>query len=121
MKSTITIKGLIVIFCMMAFPHVVKAADGKPSAGIKMNYVQINQLIGDTTVPAKDKKTAPEKTGAEQEENTTEDKPVDVVKVIPNARRQPIPVPVKVNVKPVKIIKPKIMKPVLKPVIRIIH
>ena len=98
-----------------------KAADGKPCAGIKINYVQINQVIADTTAPAKDNKASEGKTGEQKEENKTEEKPVEVVKVIPNARRQPIPVPVKVNVKPVKIIKPKIIKPVLKPVIKILH
>ncbi len=120
MKSTITIKGLIVIFCMMILPRA-EAANGKPFTGIKMNYMTINRVIADTTLPTEDKKNSKEKASGEKEENTTEDKPVEVVKVIPNARRQPIPVPVKVNVKPVKIIKPKIIKSVVKPVIKILH
>jgi len=119
MKSTITIKGLIVIFCMIILPQA-KAANGKPCTGIKMKYVQI-QMIADSTIPQKDQKSTQEKTVAEKQEKTVQDKTVEVVKVIPNARRQPIPVPVKVNVKPVKIIKPKIIKPVVKPVIKILH
>ena len=119
MKSTITIKGLIVIFCMLILPHA-KAADGKPCTEIKMSYVQI-QMISDTTLPEKDQKSPQEKKTGEKQENAIQDKTVEVVKVIPNARRQPIPVPVKVNVKPVKIIKPKIIKPVVKPVIKILH
>lgn len=119
MKSTITIKVLIVIFCMLVLPRA-KAADGKPCTDIKMKYVQMPQ-ISDTTIPEKDQKSPQEKTAGEKQENTVQDKTVEVVKVIPNARRQPIPVPVKVNVKPVKIIKPKIIKPVVKPVIKILH
>jgi hypothetical protein len=46
------------------------------------------------------------------------DKPVaNVIKVVPKARRQMVPVPVNVKIKPVKIIKPKIIKPV----IRVLH
>jgi len=38
----------------------------------------------------------------------------EIIKAVPKARKQAIPLPVKLQVKPVKIIKPKIIKPVIK-------
>jgi hypothetical protein len=120
MQRTPTIKGLIIIFFVAIMPRPVQASGGKPPGDIKINYTSINRLIGDTTLPARDEK-APDKKEEKKQENTTPDQQVEVVKVIPKARRQSIPVPVKVNVQPVKVIKPKIIKPVVKPVIKILH
>lgn len=111
MKGKFILKGLIVIFCMISVPQLTFAKGGKPVTGIKMNYAVITRMIADTTLPEPAKKTSNRK-----EENAGEQTQVQVVKVIPLARRQPIPVPVKVNVQPVKII-----KPIVKPVIRILH
>jgi hypothetical protein len=116
MKHTIILKGLIIVFGIIAAPRFVFADDGKPSGTIKINYTSINQIVADTTLPAQDQKTSEKK-----EEKTDNNNPVEVVKVIPKARRQAIPVPVKVNVQPIKIIRQNIIKPVVKPVIRILH
>lgn len=111
---------MIIIFATVATTRPAMASGGKPLTDIKISYPSINRLIADTTVPAKDEKAAGEKE-EKKEENTTADQQVEVVKVIPKARRQSIPVPLKVNVQPVKVIKPKIIKPVVKPVIKILH
>lgn len=116
MKLIIIVNRLTILFCFVCVPHFLFAAVGKPSGTIQIHYPALNQIEGDTTVPAKDQKTVEKK-----EENAGENNPAQVVKVIPKARRQPIPVPVKVNVQPVKIITPKIIKPVVKPVIKIFH
>ena len=115
MKRTVTIKGLIIVFCMAGMVQPALAS-GKPFNDFKMNYSPVKQLLADTTLPGKD-----EKKSGKKEENTKDNQKEEVVKVIPKARKQPIPVPVKVNVQPVKIIKPKIIKPVVKPVIKILH
>lgn len=115
MKSTIFIKGLIVFSCITTAPFLALANNDKP-APVKINFAQINQVIADTTLPVKDRKSSEKNEG-----DVSQQDQVEVVKVIPKARRQPVPVPVKVNVRPVKIIKPKIIKPVLKPVIKILH
>lgn len=116
MKHINIVYRLAILFCFVSIPHFLFAAVGKPSGKFQLNYPALNQILGDTTVPAKDQKSVEKK-----DENTGENNPGQVVKVIPKARRQPIPVPVKVNVQPVKIITPKIIKPVIKPVIKIFH
>jgi len=116
MKGRYILKGLVVIFCMITVPKWTLAKGGKPLPGITMDYGVITRMIADTTLPETAKKSTDKK-----EEKKEEQTQVQVVKVIPIARRQPIPVPLKVNVQPVKIIQPKIIKPVVKPVIRILH
>lgn len=111
MKGRFILKGLVVIFCMITLPKWTMAKGGKPLPGIKVDYGVITRMIADTTLPETEKKSTDKK-----EEKTDEQTPVQVVKVIPLARRQSIPVPVKINVHPVKII-----KPIVKPVIRILH
>lgn len=116
MKRIFIIKGLVVIFCLVTFPKWTMAKRGKPFAVVKINYTAMSNLIADTTLP-KPAKKKPEK----KEEETGEQTSARVVKVIPKARRQPVPVPVKVDIKPVKIIKLKIVRPLVKPVIKILH
>jgi hypothetical protein len=111
MKRRFILKGFIVIFCMLTLPQLTMAKGGKPLPGIKMDYGMITRMIADTTLPETAKKSTDKKEGKSDEQTS-----VQVVKVIPLARRQPIPVPVKVNVQPIKII-----KPIVKPVIRILH
>ncbi|MDE3183894.1 MAG: hypothetical protein KGM16_10795 [Bacteroidota bacterium] len=111
MKGRFILKGLVVIFCMLTLPQLTMAKDGKPLPGIKIDYGMITRMIADTTRPETAKKSTDKKEGKSDEQT-----PVQVVKVIPPARRQSIPVPVKINVHPVKII-----KPVVKPIIRILH
>lgn len=116
MKGRFILKGLVVIFCLITVPKWTMAKGGKPLPGIRIDYGEITRMIADTTLPETAKKSTDKK-----EEKTDEQTQVEVVKVIPQARRQPIPVPVKVNIQPVKIIQPKIIRPVVKPVIKILN
>ena len=120
MKNTIALKGLVIVFWIAVLPHLAFAS--KPSC-TKMNFSRFYQIAADTTSPAKDNASTvnEEKTGAAKQDNTNGNEQVQVVKVIPKARKQPVPVPVKVNVHAVKVIKPKIIKPVVKPLIKIFH
>jgi hypothetical protein len=101
MKGAIIGKVFIGIFFFIASPYFVRAGSGQPVDTIKFNPAAINALPSDTIIPKKKVKTE-------------EEKPATVIKIVPKARRQSIPVPVNVKVRPVKIIKPKIIKPVIK-------
>ena len=101
MKGAIIGKVFIGIFFFMALPHFVRAGSGEPADSIQFSPVVIDALPTDTIIPKKKVKRE-------------EEKPATVIKIVPKARRQSIPIPVKVKVKPVKIIKPKIIKPVIK-------
>ena len=80
------------------FPHVV-------------SYTELIPLLNDT-IPAANK--IPEtKTTADNSSTVT------TIKEVPKAKKQLAPIAVPVQVKPIKIIKPKIIKPVIKPVIKI--
>ena len=103
MKFSIIFEGLVVVLLAGLFPKISLATGGKPNIVFKetlMNSIQ------DTTLPSPDQTTV----------NTKNDKKINTIKVLPKPHRQPIPVPVKV-----KIPKVKIIKPVMKPVIRILH
>lgn len=100
-------KALIGLALMISLPQLTRASDGKPHLHLSMATVKI-YMAGDTLVP----KPVPE-----QKSNS---KPVEsIIKEVPKARRQAVPVAinVKVPVKPIITIKPKIIKPV----IRILH
>ena len=116
MKGRLILKGLVIILCIITAPKWTMAEGGKPLPCLKMDYSVLAPMMADTTLPQTQKNS-----GDKKEEKTEGQAPVQVVKVIPHARRQPIPVPVKVNVQPVKIIKPKIISPVVRPVIKILH
>lgn len=51
------------------------------------------------------------------------DKPAaDIIRAVPKARRQVVPVPVNIGIKPPTIITPKIVTPkIIKPIIKLIH
>lgn len=92
--------GLVLL---MIFPLFTKANDGRPVSKFIINYSILlpNQL---DTLPSKVKGL----------DNAT-DKPVEeIIKTIPKARKQSIPIPVNLRIKPVIIIKPKIIKPIIK-------
>lgn len=106
MKAAIIRKNFIGMFFMISIPNWALAIEGQPLCNIVANHITINRNQSDTIPPPK--KSTPANLVAN-------DKPVrKIIKVVPKARRQPIPIPVKVKVKPVKIIKPKIIKPVIK-------
>jgi len=97
-------KGFIGMFFIISLPQWVMAKEGKPLSNITFNHIA--NLIQSDTLPPPKKSTA-----------GTNDKPaVATIKVVPKARRQPVPIPVIVKVKPVKIV-----KPIIRPVIRILH
>ncbi|MEO6316202.1 MAG: hypothetical protein ABIU63_09650 [Chitinophagaceae bacterium] len=76
---------------------------------------QVRDFILDRAIllPLLDTLPPAEKAGTEKD-----DKPATaLVKEVPKARKQAAPLPVKIQVKPIQVIKPKIIKPV----IRIIH
>lgn len=108
MKGAI-IGSFIALFSIAAIPNQVLASDGGPVCGITFKHTVFN-LTQDTIPPPPKKNTENSK-----DPQVKDDQPVaKVIKVIPKARRQPIPLPVKVNVKPVKIIKPTIIRPLIK-------
>lgn len=105
MKGAIILKGFIGLFLMISLP-MWGLASGKPVCNIAFNHRAINPILSDTLPPPPAKITT-----------DTKDKPNEgIIKVIPKARTQPVPVPVKVDIKPVKVI-----QPIIKPVIRVIR
>jgi hypothetical protein len=103
MKGATILKVFIAVFFIISIPRIVLADTGKPPGSIQFSHISINALLSDTIIPKK------------KVVESTKDKPsATAIKVVPKARRQAIPIPVKVKVKPVKIIKPKIIKPLIK-------
>jgi hypothetical protein len=111
MKGVMIGKCLIGILVLISSPQWIMAEAVHPAKQITSETAVISLQID--TVPAPKKIT--EVPGDKPVPN---DKPVaNVIKVVPKARRQTVPVPVDIKIKPVKIIKPKIIKPV----IRVLH
>lgn len=78
------------------------AGDGKPAHDMKFSYsVRVSLL---DSLPSNTTKT----------DNATDKPPENIIKEVPKSRKQQVPVPVTVQVKPIKIVKPKIIKPVVK-------
>ena len=103
MKGSIILKSLVAILLVGFLPKLSLATGGKPTIVFRESLIN---SIKDTTLPV------PEQTLV----NTKDKKKVKTIKVLPKTHRQPIPVPVNVNVPKVKII-----KPIVKPVIKILH
>jgi hypothetical protein len=93
----------LAVFFLLSIPAWVRAGNGKPAINFKHCYPRGTTAVADT-VPQ------PIKTADKAEAKPAE----TVIKVVPKVRKQAIPVPVIPTVKPVKIIKPKIVRPVLK-------
>lgn len=113
MKGTMIVKGFIGILFIAGVPQLAVAKNGSPVCHVIFNSIAINQIQKDTLPPPKKNTDNNNNTSGAGVANTP---PADIIKEVPKARRQTIPVPVKVNVKPVKVI-----KPIIKPVIRILH
>lgn len=108
MKGSKLLKAFIGIFFLISFPLWVLADKGKPVCNIKIIQSAINLMQADTLLPLPKNTESPK------------DKPIETtIKEVPKARRQAVPIPIIVKVKPVKIIKPKIK--VIKPVIKVFH
>ncbi|MGN6532176.1 MAG: hypothetical protein ACTHK0_10525 [Ginsengibacter sp.] len=102
MKGSIILKTLVGLLLVALLPKLSLADGGKPSIVFRKTLMN---SIQDTLPPL------PAQTAVNKDE-----KKVNTIKVLPNPHRQPVPVPVKVTVPQVKII-----KPVVKPVIKILH
>lgn len=105
MKGTIILKGLITGFIFLCLPGWLLADTGGPICHFKFT----NIVASDTIPPPSQVKS----TVVTNDQATGE---VKTIKVVPKARRQPVPVPVTIEVKPVKII-----KPIIKPIIKVLH
>ncbi len=99
------VSGLLLLCSVQAVAGVKKTGPALAHCHEEMSVVQT--LTDTIPAPAQQPVASPAKPVAE--------KPVTaVIKAVPKARRVAAPKPVQVKVKPVKIIKPKIVKPVLK-------
>ena len=104
-------KCLIGMLVLISTPQWIMAKAVHPAKQITSETAVIS-LQTDTVPPSKKITEAP------ADKPVPNDKPVaKVIKVVPKARRQAVPVPINVKIKPVKIIKPQIIKPV----IRVLH
>lgn len=110
MKGRIILKGLIAGFVFISLPGWLLADTGEPFCHFKFT----NLVASDTIPPPSQVKS----TVVTNDQATGE---VKTIKVVPKARRQPVPVPVTIEVNPVKIIKPTIIKPIIKPIIKVLH
>lgn len=85
-------------------PQLVNGENGKPKLHIS------NCLAG---MPANHTDTLP--ASVKSSDNAVAAKPAEeIIKAVPKARKQAVPIPVVVPVQPIKIVKPKIVKPVIK-------
>jgi hypothetical protein len=103
MKGSFILKTLVVVLLIAFHPKISLATAGKQNIVIRETLMKSLQ---DTIVPVRTQTVV----------HTKDKKKIKIIKVLPKPHRQPIPVPVKVKVPKVKII-----KPVVKPVIKIIH
>ncbi len=99
----------VLLFFMAGTSFFCHADDGHPkNFPHVVSYTELIPLLNDT-IPAANK--IPEtKTTADNSSTVT------TIKEVPKAKKQlaPLAVPVQVKVKPIKIIKPKIIKPAIK-------
>ena len=108
MKGAKILKCVIGMFFLTSLPLWALADNGKPACNIKIIQSVIIPMQADTSLPSQKNVESPK------------DKPADaVIKEVPLARKQAIPIPVNIKVNPIKIIKPKIK--VIKPVIKVLH
>ena len=105
MKGSIIFKSVLAVLFVGFLPEVLLASGGKPNIVFSKTLMNSFQ---DTTLPASEQKVV----------NVKDKQEVQVIKVLPKAHRQPIPVPVKIKVNVPKV---KAIKPVVKPVIKILH
>ena len=110
MKALIIFRGLVGIFLLGFIPICAMASqsEGNPACGISIEFMKLAKpnfdTIPGTAKPAESTTTKP-----------VEEKPVvTVIKQVPKARKVSVPRQVTVKVRPVKAIKPKIIKPVIK-------
>ena len=103
MKGFKNSKSIIGIVLVLTFPICSKACDYNttPFANLTATNTFMQYL---DTIPVK----------VASPENTINKPTESIIKEVPKARNQPIPIPVNIKVNPIKIIKPKIIKPIIK-------
>lgn len=94
---------LVAIVAALLLPQFTKGNDGRPISNLHKMYPILIRNCTDTLPTTK-------QTAAANNENQVD----EVIKVVPKARRQAIPIPVGVQVKPIILIKPRIIKPIIK-------
>lgn len=106
MKRIIILNVFTAIFVLCSIAVSAKTSEGKSTCRLNRDdiHIKVSDTIPVTMKPAEVTGTKP----------VTEKPVISVIKTVPKARRVTVPKPVTVKVKPVKIIKPKIIKPVLK-------
>lgn len=112
MKRKIILQSFTGIFLLCCLPFFMKGARKRP-AGFSRDELAFIVMPLTDTIPAAAKPTEGTKPGPAIAPNTG--KPVaTVIKEVPKARKVAVPRPVAIKVKPVKVVKPKIIRPVLK-------
>ena len=105
--------GLMGMCIMIGTPQLVNAMNGDPVAQFRLNPAAFNLLKMDTIQTPVISIDSSHKTPGQVVTN----KPgKGVIVKVPKARRQPIPIPVRMNVKPIKII-----KPIIRPILKVLH
>lgn len=108
MKGAMIRKGLIGVIMIISAPQWIMAKAVHPANRVTSETAIIS-LQSDTIPPPKKVTETP------ADKPPSDDKPVvKTIKIVPKARRQAVPVPINVEIKPVKIIKPKIIKPIIR-------
>lgn len=108
MKRTIILQVVTGFFLFCSLAAQGKGGEEKSRFILNGKHVCFGQVFLDT-IPT------PVKTTDVSIAKPATEKPVaDVIKSVPKARRVSAPKPVQVKVKPVKVLKPRILKPVLK-------
>lgn len=108
MKGAMIRKGLIGVIMLISAPQWIMAKAVHPANRVTSETAIIS-LQSDTIPPPKKVTETP------ADKPASKDKPVvKTIKIVPKARRQAVPVPINVKIKPVKIIKPKIIKPIIR-------
>jgi hypothetical protein len=105
MKGSIVLKSMMVLFLTALLPKLSLAYEGRGVDTININQT-FTTPIQDTTHPGNTQTVV----------NTDDKKKVKTIKALPKPHRQPVPVPVNVKVPRVKII-----QPIVKPVIKVLH
>lgn len=104
MKAIKNFKCFVGLFFLISIPQWVIANDGKPVLHFSICHLSTPALQMDTVPPK-----------VKSPDNVDNNKPVEaIIKVVPKARKQVVPIPVSIPVKPSIIIKPKIIKPIIK-------
>ena len=103
MKGLMVLRCFIGVFILLNVPQLVSGKSGKSKHcfGICLAVMPGDQT---DTLPPKMKS-----------DDKADNKPVEkIIKAVPKARKQAVPVPVVIPVNPIKIVKPIIVKPVIK-------